>query len=277
MNTNLKWNRRPSLVSVNTAGDEATLNSSNPKGIKTGKEVSLTVASGFVLKKGTLLTASSSGNTLTPHTGFSETCKWVLDGDIVPTATKNTVLAVAGVTLTFTGTMTVANLMAVLKDAKPGDTGASLAAKGTSVSGSGTLAGWYPILDTANKTILWVNSTSFTNATDLTFTLVDTAASPVDLSSHVTATTTAFSTAPIVGILARDVNTVSAAVKCPVFKELKAFADVLALSVEPDEETVLIDAAKPTILCAGLFSFEQLQLRLLNTEFKIKQALSTLA
>jgi len=277
MHTNLLWNKVADLSSVSSDSETITLTSGVPKGIIKGCEIAAKVASGFKLKKGTLLTVSSSAAELTPHTGFAETYTWVLDGTVTPTATEDTVLTVAGVTLTFTGAMTVANLFAVLNGAKPGDTGATLAAKGTSVAGTGTLAGWYPLTDATNLTILWVSSTSGVNVSALTFTLVDTAGSPVDLSSHVTATNTAFSSSPVSAILATDVDTTSTAKTCPVFKELKAYADQVVLFSEPDTETETVYGLVPTMLATGLFSYEQLALRLLNTEFEIKQSLTSLA
>ena len=276
MNSQLTWNQP--LTPVDSADTSAIVfNMNQSEGYFKAEEKSLTVANGYVLKAGTPL-VESTGGVLLPHTGYSEQQKWVLDGDIVPTATKDTVLTVAGITLTFTGTMTVAKLMKVLKGAKPGQTGATIVANSgqTGVAGSGTLAGWYPIVDTSRNTVLWVASTFNTNVTNLSFTLVDTAASPVNLASHVTATTVSISSAKVVGILVNPVNTVSAAKRVPVFTCMKGYANMINMATEPDSETATIDGALPEAYALGIFTQEQLNLCLMNTEFELVNSFSAL-
>ena len=264
---------------ISASDTEIRTNTNLRKGLKCGKNASLPVAQGHVLKAGTLLTRSNG--ILTPHTGFAEQQKLVFDADITGTTAKKVVFTIAGLTITTTGNILyLSTLFALLKDAKPGDTGAALLAA-SGVTGldsvSGTLGAWYVMLDTANRTILFVSSSYQTNVSNLTFTLVDTAASPVDLSSHVTSTNIPLSASTIEGILVNPVNTTSAEKNVPVYTEADFYENILSLWVEPDSETELIGGAKPDFVASGIFTFAQLTVNFMQTEFSAYQTSTPLA
>lgn len=277
MHVNLLRNVPKAAISASTTEIRSNINIR--RGLKCGKNASLPVAQGHVLKAGTLLTKSAG--ILTPHTGFSEQQKLVFDADIIGTAAKKVVFTIAGLTITTTSNiLLLSTLFTLLKDAKPGDTGAALLAA-SGVTGldsvAGTLGAWYTMLDTVNRTILFVSSAYQTNVGNLTFTLVDTAGSPVDLSSHVTSTNIPLSSADIHGILVNPVNTVSAQKSVPVYTEADFYENILALWVEPDSETDLIDGAVPDLLASGLFSFAHVTVNFLQTEFNAYQAFDSMA
>jgi len=280
MHSNLSWYKPAEQVVTGT--DTFRINSQRPQGLKGGVNASLPVEVGHVLKAGTLLTRS--GGVLVPHNGFTEKQELVFDADITGTATKKVVFTIAGLTITTTSNILyLEELFLLFKDAKPGDTGAALltaynAASSSDIfdSVSGTLGDWYVLRDLANKTLLFVSSSYQTNVSNLTFTLVDTAASPVDLSSHVTSTNIPLSTATIDGILVHPTNTVSAQKSVSVWMEAEMYSNILSLHVEPESETETIGGAYPDLLSTGIFNFAQLQTVLLQTEFQVWQALSPL-
>lgn len=280
MHSNLSWHKPAEQVVTGT--DTFRINSQRPQGLKGGINASLPVEVGHVLKAGTLLTRS--GGVLVPHTGFTEKQELVFDADITGTATKKVVFTIAGLTITTTSNILYLDeLFLLFKDAKPGDTGAALltaynAASSSDIfdSVSGTLGAWYVLRNLTNKTLLFVSSSYQTNVSNLTFTLVDTAASPVDLSSHVTSTNIPLSTATIDGILVHPTNTVSAQKNVSVWMEAEMYSNILSLHVEPESETETIGGAYPDLLSTGIFNFAQLQTVLLQTEFQVWQALSPL-
>jgi len=280
MHSNLSWHKPAEQVVVST--DSFRINSQRPQGLKDGVNASLPVEVGHVLKAGTLLTRV--GGVLSPHTGFTEKQKLVFDADITGTTAEQVVFTIAGLTITTTDNILyLADLFLLFKDAKPGDTGAALLAAYNAASAdnifatvSGTLGAWYVLRDLANKTLLFVSSSYQTNVTNLTFTLVDTAGSPVDLASHVTSTNIPLSTANIDGILVHPTNTVSAQKNVSVWLKAEMYSNILALHTEPESETDTIGGAYPDLLSMGIFNFAQLQTVLLQTKFQVWQALSPL-
>lgn len=273
MNKAFKWNAK--LSAAVAAGFDAALRFNDPIGVICGHTVSLPIASGQVLKAGTLLT--KSGPSLVKLPSCAESTSFVFDADITGTSAKKVVWTVAGLTITSaTNILYLADLFLLLSGAEAGTTGAALLATYTAAGGSGftsvagTLTGYHVLGDLTNKKLLFVSSSFQTNVSDLTSTLVDTASSPVDLSSHVTTATVAFSSSIVHGVLAMDIDTTSGAASAAVFEDGKFYDNYFTLAQEPEVDVV--GSAKASLYASGIYTIQQLNLVLTGTEFDVIEA-----
>ena len=278
MNTSLKWNQKP-LPSAETATG-FRLNMSDPIGIICGKNERLPIEAGHKLKAGTLLTRS--GAVLIPHAGFCESNVLTFDtAALTATATKVVRLVIAGITLSSVDEiLNIADILKFFSFATPAATAASiLTASGLTgtVTATGTFGNWYTLVDSANKSLMFVSSRLGVNETALSFTLADTASSPVDLSSHADIVNTALSNAVVHGILATDTDTTAGIKSVPVFTEAEFYSDFPALFVEPDSETAMVNGELPDMKAMGLYNFEALSSVFLGTKFECYNSLSPLA
>lgn len=268
-----KWNAIPG--SAVAAGFDAAIRMNDVQGVLCGHTQSMLLASGQVLKKGTLL--AKSGGALVKIPSLVETTSLTLDGDITGTTTKHVVLTVAGLTITTTSNILYASdLCSLLNGAEAGTTGASLLgafndAGGASFSSvSGTLTGYHVLVDATNNKLLFVSTTFQAGVSDLTFTCVDTASSPVDLSSHITAATTAFSSPNVVGVLAVDANGTDGSTNYAVFTEGRFYNNFFQLAQEPAIDT--ITGTEGTLFATGIYTHAQLVFALAGTEIEVVDA-----
>jgi hypothetical protein len=168
---------------------------------------------------------------------------------LTATATKVVQLVIAGITLSSVDEiLNLSSILTFFAAATPGATAASiLTASGLTgtVTASGTFDNWHTLVDTANKSLMFVSSRLGVNESTLTFTLADTASSPVDLSSHAAIVNTALSSAVVHGILATDADTTGAIKSVPVYTEAEFYADFPALFVEPDSEDFMVNGELP--------------------------------
>jgi len=277
MNTALKWNQKPKPTSEIAGGFRLDMN--NPIGIICGQHELLPIEADHKLKAGTLLTRS--GAVLVPHSGFCESNVLTFDTDaLTATATKVVQLVIAGITLSSVDEiLNLSSILTFFAAATPGATAASiLTASGLTgtVTASGTFDNWHTLVDTANKSLMFVSSRLGVNESTLTFTLADTASSPVDLSSHAAIVNTALSSAVVHGILATDADTTGAIKSVPVYTEAEFYADFPALFVEPDSEDFMVNGELPDMAAMGLYNFEALSSAFLGTRFECYNSLSSL-
>jgi hypothetical protein len=277
MNTSLKWNQKPKPSSEIAGGFR--LDTGNPLGIMCGEHQRLPLEAGHKLKAGTLLTLS--GAVLIPHAGFCERNVLTFDtAALTATPTKVVQLVIAGITLSSVGeVLNLSSILTFFSAATPGATAASiLAASGLTgvVTASGTFGTWYTLTDTANKSLMFVSSRLGVNETALSFTLADTAAVPVDLSSHASITNTALSSAVVHGVLATEADTTSGIMSVPTYTKAEFYSDFPALFVEPDSEDLMVNGALPDMLAMGLYNFEALSSVFLGTKFEVYNSLSPL-
>lgn len=272
-NKAFKWNALPSVAAE--AGFDAAIRMNDVQGVLCGRTQSMPLAAGQVLKKGTLL--SKSGASLVKIPSLAETTSLTLDADITGTTAKLVVLTVAGLTITSTSNILyVSDLCLLLDGAEAGTTGAALlatftAAGGTGISAvSGTLTGYHVLVDEANRKLLFVSTSFQAGVTDLTFTCEDTASTPVDLSSHITEATVAFSSPTIVAVLAIDADTTSGADSYAVFTEGRFYNNYLQLAQEPAVDTV--NGVRGTLFASGIYTHEQLAFALAGTEIEVVDA-----
>lgn len=273
MNKAFKWNAKPTATTL--AGFDTSTRFNDPIGVRCGSTLSLPIASGQVLKAGTLLT--KSGPSLIKLPSCAESTSFVFDADITGTSAKKVVWTVAGLTITSaTNILYLSDLFLLLSGAEAGTTGAALLAAYTAAGGTGftsvagTLTGYHVLTDATNKKFLFVSSSFQTNVSDLTFTLVDTASSPVDLSSHVTAATVAFSSSIVHGILAVDIDTTSGAASGAVYEDGEFYSNFITLAQEPAVDSV--GSAKASLYASGIYTFQQLAFVLAGTEFDVIEA-----
>lgn len=273
----LVWNVKAPVYDASNPTVGAKLAWDIPEGVIDGKTQGLVIPSGYVLKKGTLLKKNSTG-AFVPVEGGYEKNTLALSGDVTGTATKKVVLTIAGLTITTTSNVLAVNkLFALLRDVKAGMTGTAILAAYTAAgltgfdSVTGTLTGYNIVTDEANKTLLFVARSYLTDVSNLSFTCVDTAASPVNLASSFTLTNLPlYANEWTSAILAVDVDTTSADKQVACYIEGTFYDNFIKLVAFPDEETV--NSVPVTRLAVGALDYYDLVRLLVGTAFDVRQS-----